>query len=301
MEGGKRRISLDIIAKKIEGFIPPYFFAFMKDAYFSRIKLKPLKKLRFVIHLTDHCNLNCRGCDNFSPIASERNIDISVFERDLARIQELTTGDIDDVQLLGGEPLLHPQINLLMEIARRYIRWETPVRIVSNGILLTRMTEEFWNCCAKNNIEIVVTKYPININHGVIKNLAGQFSVKFSYYGDTGENLKEMYCDPLDLEGKQNIKTNFIRCHRANNCIELNDGKLYTCAAIPNIKYFNSYFNKDLKVTENDYIDIYKAKDVNEVLNFLCRPPSFCRYCNINHRRRSIKWSVSRKELAEWT
>jgi organic radical activating enzyme len=299
--GGKRRISLDKIAQKMESFIPPYLFAFMKDAYFSRIKLKPLKRLRFTVHLTDHCNLNCRGCDNFSPIATDRNIDVSVFERDLARIQELTKGNIDDVQLLGGEPLLHPQINLLLETARKYIRRETPVRLVSNGILLTRMTDEFWNCCVDNNIKISVTKYPINIDHDTIENLTKKFKVEFSYHGDTGENLKKMFCDPLELEGKQNIKTNFIRCHRANNCIELNDGKLYTCETIPNVKYFNRFFNKDLKVTEDDYIDIYKAKDINEILNFLCNPPPFCRYCDIDHKRRGIKWAVSRKELAEWT
>jgi MoaA/NifB/PqqE/SkfB family radical SAM enzyme len=293
-------LSLDIIAKNLEGYIPPHLFAFMKDAYFSRIKLRPLKQLRLCIHLTDHCNLNCRGCDNFSPIAAERNVDVSVFERDIARISELTGGALADLQLLGGEPLLHPELTRLINTARKYIK-SGPIRIVTNGILLLKQPDEFWNCCRENAIQITVTKYPINIAHDKIENLAKKFNVEFAYYGGGGgKYLKKMYCDPLDLEGRQNARLNFIRCHRANNCIELNDGKLYTCETIPNIKYFNAFFGKTLKVNENDYIDIYKAKDINEVLNFLCKPPSFCRYCGIEHRRRDIKWSVSRQELSEW-
>jgi MoaA/NifB/PqqE/SkfB family radical SAM enzyme len=293
-------VSLDVMAKKMEGFIPPLFFAFMKDTYLSRIKLRPLKHLRLCVHLSDHCNLNCRGCDNFSPIAAERNIDVSVFERDIARISELTGGILGDMQMLGGEPLLHPKIIPLMETARKYIP-NGPIRIVTNGILLPKQPDGFWNSCKENNVQICVTKYPININHDKIENLAKKFNVEFSYYGDTGEKPKEMFCDPFDLDGKQNGKMNFIRCHRANNCIELNDGKLYTCETIPNIKYFNAFFNKDLKVSGNDYIDIYKARDINEILNFLCRPPPFCCYCGIEYRRRGIKWAVSRGELSEWT
>ena len=29
----------------------------------------PHKLIRFTIHLADHCNLNCVGCNHFSPLA----------------------------------------------------------------------------------------------------------------------------------------------------------------------------------------------------------------------------------------
>jgi MoaA/NifB/PqqE/SkfB family radical SAM enzyme len=98
--------TLDVIAKKLKGLVPSHLFTAMKDLYFSRIKLKPLKRLRLCIHLTDHCNLNCRGCDNFSPLADKRNVDVAVFERDIARIAEL--GGVSDLQLLGGSPCSIP-------------------------------------------------------------------------------------------------------------------------------------------------------------------------------------------------
>lgn len=243
--------------------------------------------------------MNCRGCDNFAPLAPEKNVDTAVFERDCARISELAGGKIEELQMLGGEPLLHPNIAVFPEIARKYFK-EAPIKIVTNGLLLKKQPDEFWDNCRRNNIQIVVTKYPVNIDHKGMEDLAKSHGVSFEYYGDTAVVLKTMSCDPIDLSGEQDARDSFIQCHRSNVCIELNDGKLYTCETIPNVKYFNAYFKQDLRVTEQDYIDIFKAKDIDEIMDFLCKPMPFCRYCDIKNKRNGIKWNVSRKELSEW-
>jgi hypothetical protein len=91
-----------------------------------------------------------------------------------------------------------------MRIARKYLN-SAPIRIVTNGILLVKKPDEFWKCCKDNDIQITVTKYPINIDFEAIEMLANKFGVKLAYYGETGEKLKEMFCDPLDLDGNQDI------------------------------------------------------------------------------------------------
>lgn len=46
-------------------------------AYLSRmekemyIRLCPRIRLRFDVHLVEHCNLNCRYCGHYSPLAKE--------------------------------------------------------------------------------------------------------------------------------------------------------------------------------------------------------------------------------------
>ncbi|MDR1357309.1 MAG: radical SAM protein [Tannerellaceae bacterium] len=252
------------------------------------------------IHLTDHCNLNCRGCDNLSPLAPETFEDTAVFERDCARISDLCNGRVEEIQLLGGEPLLHPQVAVFMRIARKYFPRVT-IRIVTNGILLTKQKEDFWESCRNNNIQIIVTKYPIKFDHDAAEAFVRKQGVAFDYYGSTGSVSKTMQCSPLDIEGKQDPRESFLMCNSANRCISLSEGKIYTCSLIPYIKYFNSYFKQNLAVTENDYIDIFEAKNIDEIMNFLCKPMPFCRYCNKKGMIWDIGYGVSKKDITEWT
>jgi organic radical activating enzyme len=252
--------------------------------------------LRFDIHLTDHCNLNCSGCEHFSSLADKTFLDISAFERDCARLSELTGGNIEDIAFLGGEPLLHPNLTDAVDIAKHYFH-TGKLRILTNGILLLKQTENFWQNCAKNNVEIHISQYPVKLDNDAINDMAGKYRV----------NLTRSYVDgvdwvrrPLDIEGSQKIEDVTKKCYQLNQCIQLVDGKLYTCARIAYIKYFNQYFGQNLQVTEKDYIDIYKAADLDELLDFLCQPVPFCRYCNINKTLFDIKWSISKKNILEW-
>jgi hypothetical protein len=106
---------------------------------------------------------------------------------------------------------------------------------------------------------------------------------------------------PLCLDGSQNAEENFFTCSRGAVCIELRDGKMAACTAIFSIRHFNSYFKKNIRVTEKDYIDIYKVKSYRELLDFLNAPPPFCAYCNFKATTTNLPWKPSTKEISEWT
>ena len=252
------------------------------------------------LHLADHCNLDCRGCDNFSPLAPEVFADIDVFEKDCAKMAELSQGKIEEIQLLGGEPLLHSKINTFMEIVRRHFP-TNKISIVSNGILLQTKKDDFWETCRNYKIEIIVTKYPIQLDFDKIKQKAQAQHVTFSFYGNTETVEKTMECLPLDLEGKQDPKDSFLRCARANRCVSLDNGKIYTCSLIPYVKYFNDEFGQSLAVTSNDFLDLHQAKNLEEILKFVCKPMPFCRFCNIKGTIWDIGYGISKKEISEWT
>lgn len=38
--------------------------------------------------VVDHCNLNCAGCDHFSPMAKERFCSVEVFEDSMRILKE---------------------------------------------------------------------------------------------------------------------------------------------------------------------------------------------------------------------
>jgi hypothetical protein len=72
-----------------------------------RILQKRKTLLRFDVHLAEHCNLRCIGCEHFSPLAKEEFLDIDSFKKDCIRLSELTNKDLEEMFLLGGEPLLN--------------------------------------------------------------------------------------------------------------------------------------------------------------------------------------------------
>jgi hypothetical protein len=266
-------------------------------------------KLGFEVHLSEHCNLKCAGCGHFSSIAEEEFAEIDVFENDLSRISILTNGDIKYIALLGGEPLLNKDINKFMEISRRYFK-DAYIYIVTNGILLEKMDVAFWETARENNIWIGISPYPIKLDIKLIKRFSKQYSVPCGFYQGYGiidfggmedNSGKKMFRWVFDLQGKQNYKVNFMMCGYANDCITLKSGKLYTCAMFPHIKHFNKQFGKNLEITERDYIDIYKAKNIDEIMEFLATPIPFCRYCNLSKVTYNHEWEVTRRKISEWT
>ena len=263
------------------------------------IKIMPQNVLNLVaIHLAEHCNLNCQMCDNFSPVAEKEFADIDILKKDLTRLYELTNGKINEISLTGGEAALHPQLNDVLTMVRTIF---TFVNIVlhSNGIIIPSMKEVFWKTCADNNIELVLTKYPINIDLKKIEDMAEKYNVKLTYFNGT-ETVKTSYHIPFDLEGRQDSCKNFINCFHANNCVYLRNGRMYTCSPAANLRHFNKYFNKNLPDCPENSINIFEVKNMQEIMNFLAKPIPLCQYCYISKRKFDIPWAVSKKDINEW-
>ncbi|MCL2441516.1 MAG: radical SAM protein [Treponema sp.] len=265
-------------------------------------RLKPRKQLRFETDVADHCNLNCKSCHHFSSVADQNFVKTEVFEKDFERLSQLAGRNNENIDIMGGEPLLHPEISKLAEIARKY--FDGPINIVTNGILLEKMNDVFWESCRKNNIRIIVSSYPIKLNVKQIKELAKKHKVTLKIRSIFMS--KNSWCKlPLDLSGKQSLKENSKLCITINKCIFLKNGRLSTCCLPLVADRFNNYFEtkgfcKNLEVTDDDSIDIYKAKNIDEIYEFLSKPMPFCRYCRIKSWEIGIEWGVSKKEITEW-
>ncbi len=263
-------------------------------------KLIPKTIINFGVPLVEHCNLKCCGCDHFAPIAEQSFANIGVFQNDFERLSELFNGVAGKIGLLGGEPLLHPQVKDFLCISRKHFP-KARIRIVSNGILLLKQKKEFWESCRQNNIIVEITKYPINLKFDEMQKVASIFGVSMEFRDDTGEVQKTSYHIPLDVEGRQDASSNFIKCFHANFTIFLKNHKLYTCTVAPNIDHFNKYFNMDLPISDMDSFDIYKAQSAQEIFEFLSKPIPFCKFCYVEKRSFGHKWERSQKNIREWT
>ncbi len=260
-------------------------------------KLVPRNDLRFEVHLAEHCNLNCKGCDNFSPLAKKEFADMKELERDCRRLSELFNGKIERLQLLGGEPLLHPQVNEIMRMVRGHFPMGV-IQFITNGILLLKKENDFWEACRENDIAIEVTKYPVKFNYNRAEQIAKEHGVRYFYVNPKA--VKTLSKRPMDISGNQPILHNFINCPRANECIVLKHGKLYTCSAAAHAHIINDYFQLGMNLEEENGIDIYKAANCHEIMNFLAHPIPFCRYCGIDFAQTGYVWSQSEKKKEEW-
>jgi hypothetical protein len=154
--------------------------------------------------------------------------------------------------------------------------------------------------CKRNNIIVQITRYPIRIEFDKIRETAERYGVEFGYWGGQGEPIKTMWKRPMDLQGKQTLETSWKYCNEANYCIRLRGDKIYTCGTIACADHLNKFFNVHMEVTDNDYLKLESIKTFDEILDFLCAPKPFCKYCNRKGVTTGLKWEVSHRELKEW-
>jgi MoaA/NifB/PqqE/SkfB family radical SAM enzyme len=253
----------------------------------------------FIIDVVDHCNLNCKYCSHVCPLVSEKFLSLEDFRKDLERMSELSNKNIANIGILGGEPLLHPELPKIFEIARTNFP-KAKITVTTNGLLLLSQKDIFWNAINEHNITLAATRYPIKLDWAAIEKRAKSFGIEIDYQG-LQYGVKTMFYTPFDLSGSQEPTITYLKCGGGNGrCSALRNGKFFTCSIPSTIHYFNEYFKQNLEVVPQDYIDIYKVKSIEEILDFLARPIPFCRYCNVDARTYKNKWEVSKKEISEW-
>lgn len=264
--------------------------------WFRRVVLRRKPVLfHFEVHITDHCNLNCKGCAHFSNLCPPTFADLGEFERDMQRMASLFSG-VRQIYLLGGEPLLHPQVAEFVRVARAAFP-DTRISLMTNGVLVTRMDEEFWRSLADTGVILLCDSYPINLPVEEIDRLGREHGVTLEWTIPRTEFFKI----PIDPAGGHDLAESFAACQGFNNCPIIRDGRLYPCAYAAFADVFAERFGiEGVEATSRDSIDIHGAKDGEEVMRFLLRPIPWCGHCDMSSRQ-FYEWGRSKRELSEWT
>lgn len=266
---------------------------------------RPKERMGIEVSLAEHCNLNCQMCDHFAPLAKPAFMNKESFERDIKRLAELTDGRIGMFRLEGGEPLLNDELLDYIMITRKYLP-DAVILLFTDGLLLKKWENHpkgnLWQVCHDYNVIIDLTIYPINLKVEDIKMLEKKYAVKVEYFTEVGDHnykgIKHSKKHPFRLKGDVE-SWQFIGCYQFNECMTLKNGKLYTCPMIPHIDHFNHFFNQNLEVTEDDFIDIYKVDSYEELAEFVAKRTHFCNYCHVKARR-SYEWKQSERSLSEY-
>lgn len=228
------------------------------------------------INISLHCNLSCRACAHLSPVSPYYNMEPEILSRDLDLLAKYY--HVEHIRFIGGEPLLHPGILELIDITLKSGITEK-VRVVTNGVLLWKMPEDFW----KKVQEVHVTAYP---GKEMSPEQLEEYYLKSQKYNvtlrvDFIDHFRESFStsgnkdNPL-IQDIYNTCTifHFLRSHT------LHEGYLYKCPQ----SFFLPMFlkNEDLACVNIDGIKLKDSPDFGEELLAYLESPDVlksCKYC----------------------
>ena len=239
----------------------------------------------FETHITEACNLKCRGCSHFSVFAKPKHKDLAEFEREFKRLAEIE--EIHTMRLMGGEPLLNPDFMEYLRIARRYFP-TSHICLVTNGTLGERLVPHVDEI---NRLRINVTKSEYHINE--------DDPIAYTERHEKGQ----LYNISLDPTGSQDRNMAFHFCDiRMNEWYYFMDGRFYPCCIAGTIHDFWNHFGLDWGLNQEDFsIDIFEHT-AEEIEEFLHKPIELCRFCDTVRRQQTYApFSVSEKKIEEWT
>lgn len=248
----------------------------------SYYETKYLPYLEF--HVADHCNLNCAYCEHYSGLVEKEIFtDFSTFNNDLRKLHEFIE-DIGQIRILGGEPLLNPQIEAYVGLVRDIYPLSN-ISIVTNGLLLFTMKPSFFETLKRNSTEISISYYPpLEKRKAELEEMLSDYKVAFNF-----TPLIKEFTIKQSLEPSENVQENFMKCVQSR-CNNLYQGHIAACFLPFTTKYFNSYFKENLP--EDGAVDLYKEGMTTEILKkSLLTPFERCRYCRnpINAKWRTIQ------------
>jgi len=243
-------------------------------------------------HLVDHCNLNCGGCSHFAPLLKEATFaDIESFKKDLKRFRQIFS-DIYEIRLIGGEPLLHPDLVSFCGFTRDLYP-KANISIFTNGKILLNMPDIFWRTCSEKKILLKLSYYPIDIDIAKIKEKASSQNVPIKIPKQIHQFMKT-----ININGDSDPHQSFRHCQIMYKTPFLSNGKLYPCSLPPHIHFFNDFFKKKIPVMDNDAINIFDDISCSEIIDFISRPIPMCRWCI--SRRPFVPWARSKRDINEW-
>lgn len=223
-------------------------------------------------HVADHCNLNCKACSHYSGLVKEPHFPVlENFTRDFERLHEFID-DIGKIRILGGEPLLNPELNEYIKLSRRLYPYAI-IRVVTNAILLPKMPEDFFETLRKYDAGIDISFYPpLESKMPAIKRLLEEKRVKFQI-----SQLNKYFNMSQTLNAHNWAKRIFLACGRAH-CHNLYEGKIAVCSLLFPTKYFNAYYKKNLP--EDGALNLYAEElTTKKIKEHFLKPLELCRYC----------------------
>jgi len=234
------------------------------------------------MHVSDWCNLNCRGCTHFSPIFEKNFPDIEDRIKDVQAMKEKFS-HIIKFFMLGGEPFLNPEIGQYITRIREILP-KTDLWIVSNGLLIPSLDEEILEAMRANYVAVSISEY--EPTHRIINSIIKRLEKFCIDYNIRPYDRKQKFNLPLSTSS-QSIHEHMCI---SNGCVNIYNGKIARCPTLMYIDRFNEKFGTDLP--NNGIFPLDNNMSGEVLLQRLEEEVPLCRHCIKNE----IEWERCGKD-----
>ena len=236
--------------------------------YTERTELETME-----IHAAEHCNLNCKNCSMVCGVVETCDFPCyQEFEEGIKQLKNFFP-HIKKFRIIGGEPLLNPELDKYIRLIRNVYPY-TDIRLISNGILVTKMSDQLIQTIIDNDVTFIVTQY-ISLKHSIdeINRFLSKTGIRYIVTEAVLE-FQKIY----NALGDSDIDENFYRCHWKGSCATMYGTKIATCYVPFVIHYLSDKFN--LAIEETGKIDLMEeGLTAQEIIKRMHTPFDMCRYC----------------------
>ncbi len=256
---------------------------------------KPIMKY-VEMHVTDLCNLNCKGCTHFANTFEKNETDYEKFCKDVDLLSK--NYNIPIIRLMGGEALLASDLDRYICYVRKKFP-KSKIFLVSNGLLIPSMNEKTCNSLKDNNIVVNITVYePTYKNIANIEKYLNDKKI-MHFYGQghkqySNEDIIKEFHTCLTLNNKKSIKNSgYGNCY-GKFCWMVRNGLISKCC-YPLLCYkLNEKFSTNFIVNKRDCYELTTTNNGWELIDKLSHAIPFCKYCSKRPTR--FKWEGVRKQ-----
>ena len=276
-----RRAGLRIRCRKAWGFKSPLsHHPYMSEQMQERTdgpQVVKIEQRAADYNLTEHCNLRCAGCDHSSPLLPKKFAEVAEYQRDLATLSQVL--HLGELKILGGEPLLHPDLIEFLRGARAS-GIADEITLVTNGVLLHR--------CDPVTFELIdklwVSLYPgvrLRLEVSELEALSKKYNFKLE--------LKVMNSFRFTTINRRHrdaalVRQIFTRCALAHewSCHTIHEGYYFKCSPAPFLTARMALRGESVLNRESDGVRIHNNPRLREELEAYLRaeePLEACYYC----------------------
>jgi len=251
--------------------------------------------------ITQACNLSCHGCTNYSDLVHSGYVTWADGRRQIEAWLERV--NILDFGILGGEPLVNPEVDKWI-VGLRELMPEAQIRFTTNGINLNKkfhvikLLHDIGNCVIKIGVHVDDPKLEQTIHriyesyawkpvteYGIQRYVTGdrvRFHVKRpnvfwkTYRGDYA-NMMPHDSDPAEA---------FKQCCQ-QTCPLLYNGKIYKCSTAGLLedtlaRFNNPNYDQWVPLIDKGLNPNCSNNELQQFLDNFGKPNNICRQCPTN-------------------